>query len=160
MDAVVEFLLQWGYLGLFIGAFLAATIIPFSSDVLLVGFLAIGAKPVLAVAVATLGNWTGGLTSYWLGRLGKWEWLEKYFKIKHERVVKLKCRVDKYGSLLALVSWLPVVGDLIAIALGFFRVHFGKSAVFMLIGKCARFVMWALLFLWLGPMFGWQPAGL
>lgn len=157
MDGVVEFLLQWGYLGLFLGAFMAATIIPFSSDILLVGFLAIGAEPVPAVIVATLGNWLGGITSYWLGRLGKWEWLEKYFKVKKETIEKYQQKVDKYGSFLAFFTWLPFIGDLMAIALGFFRVHATKAALFMLIGKCARFVMWAALFFWIGPMLGWQP---
>ena len=78
----MEFLLEYGYIGLFIGAFLAATILPMSSDVLLVGLLAVGADPYISVAVATAGNWLGGLTSYWLGRAGKWEWIEKYFKVK------------------------------------------------------------------------------
>ena len=49
----MEFLLEYGYIGLFIGAFLAATILPMSSDVLLVGLLAVGADPYISVAVAT-----------------------------------------------------------------------------------------------------------
>ena len=150
---MVDFLLEWGYLGLFIGAFLAATLIPFSSDVLLVAFLAIGAQPVPAVICAAFGNWLGGLTSYWLGRLGKWEWLEKYFKVKRESIEKYQHKVDKYGALLAFFTWLPLVGDIMAVALGFFRVHFGKTAIFMLIGKSVRFIMWALLFFWIKPMF-------
>lgn len=50
--------------------------------------------------------------------------------------------------MLALLTWLPFIGDIFAIALGFYRVDFRKSALLMLIGKGARFVMWALLFLW------------
>ena len=52
----MEFLLEYGYIGLFIGAFLAATILPMSSDVLLVGLLAVGADPYISVAVATAGS--------------------------------------------------------------------------------------------------------
>jgi membrane protein YqaA with SNARE-associated domain len=150
---LVDFLLEYGYLGLFVGAFLAATIIPFSSDVMLVGLLAVGGNPYLAVAVATLGNWLGGISSYWLGRLGKWEWLEKVFKVKRETVEKQRQRVSRYGSLLAFFTWLPLVGDIMAIALGFYRLDARKVALFMLIGKCARFVMWALLFYWIKPVF-------
>ena len=67
----MEWLLNLGYFGLFVGSFVAATVVPFSSDVLLVGMLAAGGNIWLSVAVATLGNWLGGLTSYGLGWLGK-----------------------------------------------------------------------------------------
>ena len=79
----MESLLEYGYIGLFIGAFLAATVFPFSSDVLLVGMLAAGGEPITTVTVATIGNWLGGLTSYWVGWLGKLEWLERWFRVKH-----------------------------------------------------------------------------
>ena len=150
---MVEFLLEYGYIGLFVGAFLAATIIPFSSDVMLVGLLAIGGNPYISVVVATLGNWLGGLTSYWLGRLGKWEWLEKWFKVKKETIEKQQHRIEKYGSLLAFFTWLPLIGDVMAIGLGFYRVEAKGVAVFMLMGKCARYVMWALIFYWVRPLF-------
>lgn len=150
----MEFLLDYGYIGLFIGAFLAATILPMSSDVLMVGLLAIGGNPYIAVIVASIGNWLGGLTSYWLGRAGKWEWIEKYFKVKQETIEKHQSKVSRYGSLLALFTWVPFVGDVMAIALGFYRVDARKVTVFMLIGKSARFIMWALLYYLVRPLFG------
>lgn len=145
----MEWLLEYGYIGLFIGAFLAATLVPFSSDVLLVGVLIAGGNPYTSVIAATIGNWLGGLTSYWIGWLGKWEWIEKWFRISRKKLEKQKSRVDQYGSLLALMTWLPVVGDLFAVALGFYRVDFKKSAVYMLIGKCARFICWAFIYYWI-----------
>ncbi len=110
----MEWLLEWGYLGLFVGAFLAATLIPFSSDVLLVGMLVAGADPVLSVVMATLGNWLGGLTSFGIGWLGRWEWIEKVFKVSEAKLQKQKARVDKYGSGLAFFTWLPGIGDIMA----------------------------------------------
>ena len=77
----MEWLLNLGYFGLFLGSFVAATVVPFSSDVQLVAMLAAGGNVWFCVAVATLGNWLGGLTSYWLGWLGKWEWIEKYMRL-------------------------------------------------------------------------------
>ena len=142
----MEWLMNFGYLGLFIGAFLAATVIPFSSDVMLVGILVAGANPYIAVAVATIGNWLGGLTSYGLGWLGKWEWIEKYMRVSRASLEKQQHKVARYGSALALLTWLPFIGDVFAIALGFYKVDFKRSAIFMLIGKCLRFVAWALLF--------------
>ena len=142
----MEFLLEYGYIGLFIGTFLAATILPFSSEFLLLGLLIAGADPWTCFLWATLGNWTGGLTSYYMGYLGKWEWIEKWFRVKRETLDKQKKYIDKYGSMLAFLSWLPLVGDVFAIGLGFYKVNFTKSAIFMLIGKGVRFAVWIVLF--------------
>ena len=131
----LNFLLDLGYIGLFIGAFVAATIVPFSSDFLIVGILIAGGDPVISWICATAGNWLGGLTSYWIGRIGKWEWIEKWFHVKEETLLKQKSKIDKYGSLLAFMTWLPFVGDVFAIGLGFYKLHFGRCAIFMLIGK-------------------------
>ena len=144
----MEWLLNLGYVGLFAGSFIAATVVSLSRDPPRLGILPAGALVRSCVKVGTRGNWLGGLTSYWLGWLGKWEWIERYMGVKHETLVKHKCKIDRFGSLLALLTWLPVVGDVFAIALGFYKVDFKKAAVLMLIGKGARFVCWALLFIW------------
>ena len=87
---MMELLGNYGYLGLFLGTFLAATILPFSSEILIIAILAAGYDPVMSAVVATAGNWLGSLSSYWLGWLGKWDWLEKWFKIKQETLEKQK----------------------------------------------------------------------
>ncbi|WP_418407498.1 YqaA family protein [Alistipes ihumii] len=150
----MEALLDWGYIGLFVGSFVAATVVPFSSDVLLVGMLAAGGNVWLSVLVATVGNWAGGLTSYWIGWIGRWEWIEKYLRVKHETLERHKSKVDRFGAWLALLTWLPFFGDVFAVALGFYRVNFRKSTVLMLVGKGARFVCWALLFIWGKDLWG------
>lgn len=127
------------------GSFLAATVVPFSADVLLIGMLVAGGSPWIVVAIATAGNFLGGLTSYGIGRLGKWEWIEK-LGVKPETLEKHKARIDKYGAWIALLSWVPFVGDIFAVALGFYRVKFVPSAIFMLIGKAGRFVIWWLIY--------------
>lgn len=142
----MEAFLDYGYIGLFIGALLAATVIPFSSDVLLIGMLLAGGNIVATVIVATVGNWLGGLISYYMGYCGKWEWLEKWFNIKRETLEKQKDKVDKYGVWLALGSWLPIVGDLFSVGLGFYRVNPVVCAIYMFIGKMVRFIGWALLY--------------
>ncbi|MFI3283437.1 MAG: YqaA family protein [Rikenellaceae bacterium] len=144
----MDILIEWGYFGLFIGAFIAATIIPFSSDVMLVALLAAGGDPVIAIISATLGNWFGGLTSYYVGYLGRWEWIEKYLRVKREILEGQSSSVQRYGALLALMTWVPIVGDVMAVALGFYRVKPTITAIYMLIGKCLRFILWALLYYW------------
>ncbi|MDD2594323.1 MAG: DedA family protein [Bacteroidales bacterium] len=146
----MEWLSGLGLLGLFLGTFLAATVVPFSSDVLFIGILMTDVNPWIVLAVGTLGNWLGGLTSYGVGYLGKWEWIEKWFKVKPETLEKQKSRIDKWGPPLALISWLPFVGDVFAIGLGFYKVSFWKCAGYMLIGKCLRFAFWTILFLQYG----------
>ena len=136
---------EWGLLGLFIGTFLAATVFPFSSDALYLGVLAAGANPVSCLLVGTLGNWLGGMTSFWLGWLAKWEWLEKWFRVKPESIGKHKEKVDKFGPWLGFLCWVPFVGDPIAIALGFFRVSPWLTSLTMLLGKFLRFLLWTAL---------------
>ena len=135
-----------GYLGLFVGSFLAATVVPFSADVLLVGLLIAGGSPTLTILVATLGNWLGGLTSYAIGRIGKWEWIER-LHVSRESLEKQKSRIDRYGAVVALLTWVPFIGDVFAVALGFYRVRFVPMAFWMLVGKCGRFVTWYLLYI-------------
>lgn len=142
---VAEWLLDFGYVGLFFGSLLAATIFPFSSDVLLLGVLLAGGDPVTTVVVATLGNWLGGLVGYWMGRLGKLEWLERWFKVEHETIVRHQAKVERWGSLLAILTWTPFVGDLFAIVLGFYKAKFIPTAFWMFVGKCGRYICWALL---------------
>jgi len=146
----MEFLESLGYIGLFLGSFMASTVVPFSSDVLFVGVLLAGGNPLISFIVATTGNWLGGLTSYGVGYLGKWEWIEKWFRVKEESLVKQKARIEKYGSLIAFFSWVPFVGDVLAVGLGFYKVNFTKCAIYMLLGKAVRFAFWAVLYHFFG----------
>ncbi|MDE0967520.1 MAG: DedA family protein [Flavobacteriaceae bacterium] len=144
----MEGFVEWGYLGLFIASFLGATIIPFSSEVVFSLLIINGYDIKVSLLVATIGNWLGGLSSYFLGRLGKWETLEKYFKLKKEKIYKFKTKIDKWGSLLAFFCWLPIIGDPIAVSLGFFRTNYILVAIWMFIGKILRYLIWALITYW------------
>lgn len=136
---------QLGLLGLFIGTFLAATVVPFSSDALYVAILLATKNPVACLVVGTLGNWLGSITTYWLGRVAKWEWLEKTFKVRQETLEKQKVKIDKYGVWLALLSWIPIAGDVIALALGFYKSPALWTILLLLAGKFGRFLVWTLL---------------
>ena len=135
-----------GLVGLFIGAFLAATILPFSSDALYVAVLAVTGQPVACLVVGTAGNWLGSVFSYYIGRIGKWEWIEKWLRVKPETLQRQKMKIDRYGVWLALICWVPIIGDVIAIALGFYKVPPLMCFVLMLVGKFARFLVWNLLY--------------
>lgn len=147
---MLELLQNYGLIGLFAASFLASTIVPFSSEVVLTGVLFAGVNPLYAFIAATAGNWLGGLTSYYIGHLGRWDIIEKWFGVKQERLIKQKAKIQKYGSLIAFFTWLPIIGDLFAIGLGFYRIDFVKSAIFMLIGRSLRFAAWIFLFVLYG----------
>jgi membrane protein YqaA with SNARE-associated domain len=151
----MEFFGNWGYLGLFIGCFLAATVVPFSSDALFISALTISSSIPLTLLWGVSGNWLGGLVTYWMGHIGKWEWIEKYFRIKPATLEKQKKKVNKYGSWLALLTWVPIIGDVFALALGFYRINFYSSALFMFIGKLARFVLLIIIFLYFKDKLDW-----
>ncbi len=144
LNKVVDFIAEYGYLGLFLGSMLAATLIPMSSDVQLVALLATGADPVLAVAAAATGNWCGGMLGYGMGRLGKLSWL----KMNEEKVQRQQVKIERWGAWLAFFTWLPLIGDVMAVALGFYRIDIWKTAIFMLLGKSARYVLWAAIYGW------------
>lgn len=144
---MLDFLQSYGVWGLFLGSFLAATVVPFSSDVLYAGVLLAGCNPVLCLLLGTLGNWLGGLTSYGIGWAGRWEWIEKFFHVDRSKIEKHRLSVSKFGYWLALLTWVPFVGDVFAIALGFYRIKPVPCALFMLLGKFARFFCWSLLIL-------------
>lgn len=133
-----------GLLGLFIGTFLAATVLPFSSDALYIAVLAATKDPAGCLLVGTAGNWLGSVVTYWIGWAAKWEWIERWFRVKRERLEKHKRTIDRYGAWAALMCWVPIVGDVIAIALGFYRCKPLWCMVLMLVGKALRFLLWNL----------------
>lgn len=133
---------EWGLLGLFLGNVFAATIFPFSSDALYIAVLAALKQPLACFVVGTAGNWLGSVITYYVGRLGKWEWIEKWFKVKPETLEKQKAKIDKYGVWLALIAWVPVIGDVFVIALGFYRTKPLPTILLLLIGKASRFLVW------------------
>ena len=142
----MEYFAELGYIGLFISCFLAATfVIPFSPEVILGVLIVKGFNLYITILIATIGNWMGGMTSYFVGRIGDWKKIEKYFKIKKEKVNAFKLRIDKWGSVLAFFTWFPIGGDILALSLGFFKVDAYKVSIWMLIGKFFRFVVSVLI---------------
>lgn len=131
-----------GYLGLFLASFLAATVVPFSSEVVFSALVYGGLDAWSCVFIATAGNWLGGLSCYFIGKLGKVEWMEKYLRIKQEKLQKWMDKIHRYGDWFAFFSFLPGIGDAIAVASGFFRCNFWIVAASMLIGKFVRYILW------------------
>ncbi len=135
-----------GLIGLFLASFLAATVLPFSSEAVLLAMLAGNWSPWELLLSASLGNWLGGMSSYGLGRLGDLTRIARWLRISPEKALSWQSRVHRYGAWAALLCWLPIIGDPIAMGLGLARAHLGRTAVLMFVGKAIRYAaMLALL---------------
>lgn len=132
---------DWGYWGMFLSAFLAGTILPFSSEAVLLACVGLGLDPVWSTLATTAGNALGGVTCYWIGHLGKMEWIEKYFKINQKQLDKAARFIHGKGAWMALFSFLPVIGDAILIALGLMRANVWIVSISMTIGKLGRYAV-------------------
>lgn len=146
MDALINFMVDWGYAGLFISAFVAGSILPFSSELVMLLLVQIGLNPVVCVIVAALGNTLGGMTCFWMGKLGKIEWIEKYFGVKKEKIDKTQKFLRGKGAMMAFFAFLPFVGEAIAIALGFMRSNSWITAISMFMGKLIRYAVLLIAF--------------
>lgn len=119
---------------MFLASFLAATVLPFSSEAVLFGYLKLHpGNAALAVGLATLGNTAGGMTSYLLGRI-----------VPRKELTQLQL-VRKYGAPALLLAWLPAVGDAFCVAAGWLRVNWLAALGFMAAGRLARYLAIAAL---------------
>ena len=141
----MDYFVELGYLGLFIVSFLTATLVPLSPEVMLGILIAKGFNLELCIVIACMGNWLGGVTTYYVGRIGDWKKIEKFFRIKKEKVYSFKEKIDRWGSVAAFFTWLPLGGDILALALGVFKVDAFKVSLWMLIGKSIRFFVVGVL---------------
>ena len=122
--------------GLFAASFAAATLFPLPSEAALFAYLqAHPERTVLAVAVATLGNTAGGMTSYLIGRFIPAR------KLDSKAIDWLR----RYGAPVTALAWLPVIGDALCVAAGWLRMHWLLVLPFMLAGRLARYAVVAAL---------------
>lgn len=144
VDQLIQLLIDWGYLGLFLSALIAGSILPFSSELVLVALVKLGLSPALCVLSAALGNTVGGMTCYYIGRLGRTDWIEKYLRVKPEKVERMQRFLQGKGALMAFFVFLPIVGEVIAIALGLMRSNVWLTTLSMFTGKLLRYVLMLL----------------
>ena len=124
---------------LFAWSFAAATILPLSSEVPLAVVVRSSGGWLVPVLVATLGNFLGACTTYWLGRRAV-----TVASPTSARVQRAGVLLARYGPPAMLLSWVPLVGDVLVALAGAARMPFAMFAVWTALGKCARYVAVAL----------------
>lgn len=141
MDAVVQFLLEYGYAGMWLSAFLAGTVIPFSSEVVLIALVKMGLDPMLTILAATFGNVVGGMTCYWIGHLGNMHWIEHYFKVSPKKIARAERFVRGRGAWMGFFAFVPILGSAISIVLGMMRANIPITVTAMALGKFLRYIV-------------------
>lgn len=112
---------------------------PFSSEALLLLMLAAGYSPMGCLWAASAGNIAGGISTFGIGRMGNPLWLDRW-GVSPDILLKYRPRIDRWGAPLAFLSFVPGLGDVLLLALGFFRVSPAYALIYMALGKLLRYV--------------------
>lgn len=147
MTGVLD-LAVYGYAGLFLASFLASTVLPLGSEALLLLLINKGFDPILVVMVASVGNYCGACTTYYIGLVGRKDLIEKYLSIPQQHLHNAEKWFTKYGVYSLLFTWVPVIGDAITAMGGIMKLDFKVFSVLVFLGKFLRYV--AVAFMALG----------
>ena len=129
------------YLSLFIISFLAATILPFSSELTLAGLIASSNYDnLLLLIVASFGNVLGSIVNWALGFYSRNLTIKKWFPFKETQIERSSKWFKKFGKWSLLFAWVPVVGDPLTLVAGILRVKFIDFIILVGIGKVSRYI--------------------
>ena len=131
------------YLTMFASAFLAATFVPFASELTLAAGIAAGGSVHWLVAFATLGNTLGAVVNWGLGRFIEHFRDRKWFLVDAKQLERAQMWFRRYGVWSLLLAWLPVAGDALTVVAGAMRVHIVPFLVLVAIGKGIRYAVLA-----------------
>ncbi|MFD0725961.1 YqaA family protein [Lysobacter brunescens] len=130
--------------GLFMAAFLAATLLPAQSEAVLVALLLDGHSPWRLVAVASIGNVLGSTVNWWLGReivrFGDRRW----FPVKPAALERARRSYARWGRWTLLLSWVPVIGDPLTLVAGMMRERLSVFLMIVTFAKTLRYIVLAV----------------
>lgn len=141
MDTIIQFLIDWGNWGMLIAAFLAGSFVPFSSEAVMIGLIALGLDPWELALIGSIGNSLGSFLNYGVGRMGKLEWIEKYLHVSKDKIDRAQKFMGNRGAWMGFFAFVPLLGSAIAIALGLMRSNVAISFTSITIGKILRYTL-------------------
>lgn len=124
---------------MFVASFIAGSVFPFSSEAVLTALQLAGLEPVRLFLFATVGNVAGSMFNYCVGTLGRMEWIEKYLHVSREKVERTARWMQRYGAWIGILCFLPILGSVIAVTLGFTRANPWLSLLTIAVGKAVRY---------------------
>ena len=141
MDALIQLLTEYGYLGMLAAAFLAGSFFPFSSELVMVGLMATGLDPLLLVVYGTVGNVLGSVFNYGVGYMGRIDWIEKYLHVRKEKLERTRQFLAGRGAWMGILAFLPILGSVVTIVLGLMRANMTITFISITIGKFLRYLL-------------------
>ena len=130
------------YLSLFFISFLAATILPFSSEFTLAGLISTSNYDnLLLLVLASFGNVLGSVFNWGLGIYSRNLTTKKWFPFKETQIERSSKWFSKFGKWSLLFAWLPIVGDPLTFVAGLLRVRFLDFIILVAIGKVSRYLI-------------------
>lgn len=133
------------YFSLFITGFIAATLFPASSELLLLALLQQGYQPFLLWLVATTGNTLGSCVNWWLGKQLRRFQHKRWFPVSEPQLARAERLFLRYGRWSLLLSWLPIIGDPLTMVAGVLKVPFPIFLLLVALGKALRYGILILL---------------
>ena len=135
------------YLSLFAISFLAATILPFSSELSLAGLIATSNYDNLLLLIfASFGNVLGSVVNWVLGFYSRNLTTKKWFPFKDKQIENSSKWFNRFGRWTLLFAWVPFIGDPLTLAAGLLRVKFLEFLILVMIGKISRYIVIFYLF--------------
>ena len=141
MDAIIAFLISHGYWGMLVAAFLAGSVFPFSSELVMTALMATGLDPWRLALYGTVGNVLGSALNYAVGRLGKVEWFERYLHVSPKDMERAERFMAGRGAWMGFFAFLPILGSAITILLGLMRANVVITFVAITLGKIFRYII-------------------
>ena len=152
MEHISSILIEYGPWGMFIAALLSGTILPFSSEAVMVGLLAVGVNPLALLFAGSVGNIIGGATCYYVGRCTTPERIQKIFGIKPKNMERARRLVERWGVWIGFFCWIAELGDAILVTLGIMRSNAPLTLTTMAIGKTVRYLVILLSAMGIGSL--------
>jgi len=137
------------YLALFGASFIAATILPFYSEVILFALLREGGDPFVLVLIATLGNTLGAVVNWLLGRYLLHFQNRRWFYFSPAQIEKSQRWFQRYGFWSLLLAWMPAIGDALTLIAGIMKVRLWIFLVLVATGKALRYISVVYLSTWI-----------
>jgi membrane protein YqaA with SNARE-associated domain len=132
---------NFGYLGLFIGSFLGATVVPLSTGFLVMSLPALGFSPWLVGLVAALGSALGSITMFGAAHYGGERLLQRFMTVDQEKLARARAWVQTWGAPALLLTFMPFIGDALVLTAGLLKMRFSLFAFWIFAGRVAQYAV-------------------
>ena len=135
-----NFLIEYGYIGLFLVSFISATLFPLASEAFVAWMPTAGFDIWLILLFASTGNFLGALTNYYIGKWGGNFVFARFMKTDEGKIERAKGLFQRWGTPILFFSWIPIIGDPLAVVGGLMNVRLATFSFWVFTGKVLRYL--------------------